>query len=263
MIGINSLGSYGRLGNQMFQYAAIKGIAANKNYDWAIPPKKSFTKYPNSNIHECFKLHSLKNYEFIDGDTVQESNFYFDENLYNNCPDNTNLFGYFQTEKYFKAIKNKIIKDFEFLDIIQTESINYLKKYSKITKVSIHIRRTDYLTYQDIHCPPSIEYYKTAMNFFENCLFFVFSDDTEWCKLQNIFDRKDVIIPEVNDTYIDLCLMSMCDHNIIANSSYSWWASYLNKNLNKKIIAPSRWFGEHSGINSKDLYNKDWIIIES
>jgi hypothetical protein len=101
------------------------------------------------------------------------------------------------------------------------------------------------------------------MNFFENCLFFVFSDDTEWCKLQNIFDRKDVIIPEVNDTYIDLCLMSMCDHNIIANSSYSWWASYLNKNLNKKIIAPSRWFGEHSGINSKDLYNKDWIIIES
>lgn len=263
MIGFNRLGNHGHLGNQMFQYAALRGIASKHGYEWCIPPQEFFGKEYDlrSGIYECFKLHSLKNTGFVNSRTIEESHFHFDGNLFNNFPDDTNLMGYLQTEKYFYHIKNDVINDFEFLDNIKEQSINFLNEYQDKTKVSVHLRRTDYVKHAHIHVPPSLNYYSNAMNLFEDAVFFIFSDDIEWCKQQNIFENKNVIFPSINDKYIDFCIMSMCDHNIIANSSYSWWASYLNKNLNKRTIAPLRWFGIN--FNTSDLYMNNWTILQS
>lgn len=263
MIGFNKLGNHGHLGNQMFQYAALKGIASKHGYEWCIPPEESFgTTYDlRSSIYECFKLKSLQHICFVGAKTIEESHFHFDENLFNSFPDDTNLMGYLQSEKYFSHIKEDVLNDFEFLDKIQKQSNEFLKQYEGKTKVSVHLRRTDYVQHAHIHVPPSLNYYSNAMNMFEDVTFFVFSDDIEWCKQQTIFDNKNVVFPEINDKYIDFCVMSMCDHNIIANSSYSWWASYLNKNVNKKIIAPSIWFGFACNLN--DLYMDNWTVLQS
>jgi len=263
MIGFNKLGNHGHLGNQMFQYAALKGIAAKHGYEWCIPPEEAFgASYDlRSSIYECFKLHSLKKICFVGAKTIEESHFHFDENMFNNFPDNANLMGYLQSEKYFRHIKDDVLNDFEFLDDIQNEANNFIDAYKDRTKVSVHLRRTDYVTHAHIHVPPSLNYYSNAMNMFDDAVFFVFSDDVEWCKQQNIFNNKDVIFPSINDKYIDFCIMSMCDHNIIANSSYSWWASYLNKNVDKKIIAPSTWFGFACNLN--DLYMDNWTVLQS
>ena len=99
------------------------------------------------------------------------------------------------------------------------------------------------------------------MNSFEDVVFFIFSDDIEWCKQQTIFNGENIVFPSIDDKYIDLCIMSMCDHNIIANSSYSWWASYLNKNPDKRIIAPSIWFGFNCNLD--DLYMDNWTVLQS
>jgi hypothetical protein len=263
MIGFNKLGNHGHLANQMFQYAAVKGIANKNGYEWCIPPKEMFgTSYDlRSSIYDCFKLKSLKNIGVINSSTIEESHFHFDENLFNFCPDNINLMGYFQTEKYFKHIKKEIFEDFEIIDEIKNKAINFLSHYKNSTNVSIHLRRTDYIKHADIHIPPTLDYYSNAMSMFDSATFFVFSDDIEWCQQQEIFQNKNVVFPEFNDKYIDFSIMSLCDHNIIANSSYSWWASYLNTNSNKKIIAPSIWFGFKC--NLKDLYMDNWTILQS
>lgn len=263
MIGFNRLGNHGHLGNQMFQYSALKGIAAKHGYEWCIPNKDSFGTTYNlrSSIYDCFKLISAKNFGVVDSLTIEESHFHFDENLFNGCPDNISLMGYFQTEKYFKHIKDEILNDFQFLDHIQDSANNFLKSYENVTKVSVHLRRTDYVEKSYFHTPPSLDYYIRAMNCFDDAVFFIFSDDIQWCKQQDIFNAKNIIFPSFNDQYIDFCIMSMCDHNIIANSSYSWWSSYLNKNLNKKIIAPSVWFGFHCNLD--DLYMDNWMVLQS
>jgi len=263
MIGFNKLGNHGHLGNQMFQYAALKGIATNRGYEWCIPPKESFGNPYNlrSSIYDCFKLHSLKNIGFIGAKTLDEPHFHFSQNLFNNCPDQINLMGYFQAEKYFKNIKQDILNDFEFLDHIEESAKSFLSKYNDNTKVSVHLRRTDYVDHKHIHVPPPLEYYGNAMSMFEDSTFFIFSDDIEWCKQQNIFGDSNVVFSDTDDAYIDFCIMSMCDHNIIANSTYSWWASYLNKNEDKKIIAPNRWFG--FACNLSDLYLENWTVLQA
>ncbi len=263
MIGFNNLGNHGHLGNQMFQYASLRGISSNRNYDWCIPPKDSFGKFYNlrSSIYDCFKLHSLKNIGFVDQKTLNEPHFHFSQNLFDNCPDDVDLLGYFQTEKYFRNIKQDILKDFEFLDHIEDSAKDFLSKYINTNKVSVHLRRTDYVDKKHFHVPPPLEYYKNAMDIFEDSIFFIFSDDIEWCKQQNIFGKSNVVFSDTNDAYIDFCIMSMCDDNIIANSSYSWWASYLNKNDTKRIIAPNRWFG--FPCNLSDLYMSNWTVLQA
>lgn len=263
MIGFNNLGNHGHLGNQMFQYAALRGIAANNGYDWCIPPKEHFGKSYNlrSSIYDCFKLNSLNNIAIITGSTVNEPHFQYSKNLFDHCPDHVNLYGFFQTEKYFENIKDEILNDFDFHDDIKKSAISFMNSCGTSETVSIHLRRTDYVDKKEFHVPPSLEYYKNAMSIFENVKFIIFSDDIEWCKNQKIFQSSDIIFSSTNDAYIDLCIMSMCKHNIIANSTYSWWASYLNNNKEKKVVAPNRWFG--TPIDTSDLYVKKWIVLQS
>ena len=265
MISFNNLGNLGRLANQMFQYASLKGIATNKGYEFCIPPRESFgindknVKDSDTTIYDCFCLSGVSQ-EVVNNPMIQESGFAFDENIFNNCPDNVDLLGYFQSEKYFKHIEEDIRKDFTFRDEIKSVSLEFFQSLSDTKVISLHIRRGDYVSNPN-HPVQPIEYYEQALEYFDKELpVLIFSDDPEWCKQQDLFDLDRFMVSESYDTNVDLCLMSMCNYHIIGNSSYSWWGSWLANS--EKTIAPKNWFGgDCSKNNTKDLYLSHWIVL--
>lgn len=265
MIGINCLGNMGHLGNQMFQYSAVKGIAKNMGYDWCIPPKENAGKnYPSllSEIYSCFNLNSCNNYSIINGNVVSESSFAFDKNLFENCPDNVNLSGFFQSEKYFKHIENEIREDFKFKKEIFDDCKGIFDSVlkSKENAVSLHIRRGDYTTSPN-HILQSLDWYREAISIFDpNCEIVIFSDDPEWCKNQKLFSDDRFIVSEANSSYHDMCLMTMLKNHIICNSTFSWWGAWLSGS--KNVIAPKKWFdGSCINHDTSDLYCSGWTVL--
>lgn len=248
MISFNNLGHMGRLGNQMFQYSALKGVASYKGYWYSIPKNTSLT--------ECFKIPetlSNKNQE-----TLFIEQYEFDLNFFNNCPDDIDIAGYFQSEKYFKHIEKEIRKDFTFYDRISKVCNHYRNNtFPNQEVISLHIRRTDYLTDSNFE-KLSLDYYYNALELLPDTSVMIFSDDPGWCREK--FNGEQFTVSLSNNSYIDLCLMTLCDYHIIANSSFSWWGSWLAKS--KKTIAPKKWFcGDFSNWNTKDLYLPNWIIL--
>jgi hypothetical protein len=266
MIGFDLLGNLGRIGNQMFQYASLRGIASNNDFDWIIPPEDAFGKLdPNvrnndTSIYKAFELSSAKNFGFIGGEVLEEKHFHFDENLFDNCRDNVSLNGYLQSEKYFKNIESEIRKDFQFKQEIYDIAKNCFDSLCSSEVISLHIRRGDYV-YNPNHPVQELSYYETALNLLDtSSTVIIFSDDPSWAKSQSLFSDDRFLISEENDTYIDMCLMTFCDYHIIANSSYSWWGAWLAES--KKVIAPSSWFsGINSHYNTKDIYCDGWTIL--
>jgi hypothetical protein len=263
MIGFNALGKLGRLGNQMFQFASLKGIAKNNNYNFCLPPSEDKDEWTDHQLFVPFKFQNvmLLNIQYIDGNrpTVQEKSFSFDEELYNNCPKWVNLQGYFQSEKYFKNIEDDIRNDFQFHDHIYNPAKKMVDSVDN--PISLHIRRTDYLTLSNNHNNLGLEYYEEALKHFDNDrTVIIFSDDPEWCNQQEIFSGDRFLVSENNSNYVDLCLMTLCKDHIIANSSFSWWGAWLAKG--NKVIAPSKWFGpDNAHLDTTDLYCSDWIVI--
>jgi len=263
MIGFNHLGHLGRLGNQMFQYAALKGIAVNNNYNICIPPSSGNNEWREHQLFNCFNLSTINqlNVQYIDPDRpmVQESSFCFDDDLFNNCPDWVSLHGFFQSEKYFKYIKEEIKKDFSFKQEILISSQETISSLN--SPISLHIRRTDYLTNAN-HRALSLNYYKKALEQFDKTrIVIVFSDDPNWVFEQELFSNDRFIVSENNSSYTDLCLMTLCRGHIIANSSFSWWGAWLAES--EKVIAPSGWFEgtNNSHLDTKDLISSEWEII--
>lgn len=263
MIGYNHLGKNGRLANQMFQYAATKGIAAKNGYEFIIPESGFENEWSDHQLFAAFKLTSLKNTGFIEGNYYKEpdnhSHIYL-EDFVNNCPDNVSLYGYFQTEKYFKHIENEIREDFTFHDSI----LNPCKDaFDFDSVVSLHVRRSDYLKPQHSahHGLCTIEYYEAALDLFDSNLpVLIFSDDIEWCKQQDIFKPERFFVSETKNNFMDLCLMTMCTHHIIANSSFSWWGAWLANSNN--VVAPQKWYGPAgSHLSTQDLYLPHWKVI--
>ena len=250
MISFNSLGRSGRLGNQMFQYAALKGIALKHGYSYSIPYSLFVNPWTDHQLNTCFKLNKNIVYGTTNGKTINESSFSFDEHLFNNCPDNIDISGYFQTEKYFSHIKNEIIKDFTF-------RINFDKPFNKY--IALHVRRGDYVNQPNYHPVCSIEYYMNALSIIQDDIpIVIFSDDINWCK-ENI--KADLYMENTTNIQ-DLYLMTQATHNIIANSSFSWWGAWLNQNPDKIVVAPETWFGPaYSHYIMKDLIPNDWIKI--
>ena len=263
MIGYNALGQLGRLGNQMFQFAALKGIAKNRGYQFCLPPSQNKEEYRDHQLLIPFVLGvtSPLNIQFIDPDrpVVQESGFTFDEELFNNCPDWVDIRGFFQTEKYFKHIRDNLLQDFKFKDEI-LEPCHEMMDSFDTPPVSLHIRRTDYITNPN-HTAIDISYYDKALKKFDNREVIVFSDDPEWCHNQSLFDDDRFLIAEGNSNYVDMCLMTMCNGHITANSSFSWWGAWLSNS--EKIIAPSGWFkgSNNEHLDTKDVIPEDWEIV--
>jgi hypothetical protein len=126
----------------------------------------------------------------------------------------------------------------------------------------MHIRRTDYLSLSDYHYNQSLNYYNDAYDILndKNINVIIFSDDINWCKENMKFNNIHYI--ENEDNIVDLYIMSKCKNNIIANSTFSWWAAWLNENTEKKVFAPKNWFG-HKGPEKTNLLLDEWIIIDN
>lgn len=221
---------YGGLGNQLFQMAAVMGYAKKHNLKYYFPLRKYLKELPTRKI---FELNTYKEKAFN----------------YNEIPPFTSvcLDGYFQSEKYFDNAREEIL-----------EAVGFDNK--PLNKISIHVRRGDYLQ-TDCHPAVTLDYLNASIGYFKlrgykDEDFLIFTDDKEWCSANFPFK-----IANGNELQ-DLELMSQCEHNIIANSSYSWWGAWLNQNANKIVISPKIWFsGRKANLNTSDLYCKNWIKL--
>jgi len=285
MIGFNNLGNMGRLGNQMFEYATLRGIAANKGYEWCIPPTNA-KSIENYSLHNAFTMPSVgpSNRNILDNGyapTVIERYFHFDQELFDLCPDHISLQGFFQTEKYFRNIRDEIRSEYTFQDHVLGPCKEVIEGFD-IPPIFLHVRRGDpnltdprgfkwsYTECSDQHPPQPISYYEKALKQFpDDVPVIVCSDSPEWVQKQDFFsdDRFAISVPEDKYTdgsyepYIDMCLMSLCSGAIIANSSMSWWGAWL-QNGRGKVVAPKMWFGPaYPTNNTKDLYLENWIVI--
>jgi len=264
MIGFNALGKLGRLGNQMFQFSALKGIARKNGYQFCIPPSQNTDEWKDHQLFGSFKMDGVNelNIQYVDNDrpVVFEDKFYFNEKIFNECPDWVSIHGFFQTEKYFKHIRDELIQDFQFIDEVQ-KSCNDMMRQLEEPPIALHIRRTDYITNPN-HNSLNLSYYKEALTRFDDdAIVLVFSDDPEWCHEQHIFSGDRFMIADGNTNTVDMCLMTMCSGHIIANSSFSWWGAWLSNS--KKVISPSDWFtgSNNERLNTKDIYCDGWEII--
>ena len=282
MLGFNHLGGLGRLGNQMFEYAALRGIAARHSYDWMIPTpdRKGIENY---SLHECFKLSPDRNEGIMFDQYAQEPYFHFCEELFEKCPDNVSLHGFFQSWRYFANVQDEIRKDFTFHDGILNPCKEMMEELEGREPIMLHVRRGDpnltdprgfkwsYTQCGSMHPVQPVEYYEKALKHFrKDQPVIVFSDSTDWVKEQDFFKPDRFMISEPEDKYADgsftpyadLCLMSLCSHAIIANSSMSWWGAWLQTNPDKIVIAPKMWFGpDYKDKDTKDLYCPEWILL--
>lgn len=240
----------GRIGNQMFEVANAYAYSKRYNRDIVLNiPKERDTYY--------------KKYDWITGsfDTCTMFNNY-KYTIYNEpndgsykeidyIDDNVMFDGYFQDERYFIDYKNEIKQLFECsIDIKEI----ILNKYSDITNyVGIHIRRGDYLLPQNktIFYMPEIEWYENMYNtYFKEITPIIFSDDIEWCK--NNMHINNAIFSELGDEQLDFYALSLCKHHICSNSTFAWWACYLQPNYNEKTINifPEHWFTPESRLKN-------------
>ena len=173
--------------------------------------------------------------------------------------------------KYFEGIENDIKKDFRFKNQLDNKNLEILNEIENSNSISIHIRRGDYMSpenYNMYGCIATPTYYKKAIKVIEekveNPTFFVFSNDMDWVK-KNIQINSRVFYIDINSgngSYKDMQLMSNCKHNIIANSSFSWWGAWLNENKNKIVIAPKKWINREDVDSDKiELFCEGWTLL--
>lgn len=175
--------------------------------------------------------------------------------------------GYWQNENFFKHIRSKVLDAFVFPEFQNEKNLDLSKKIINTHSVSCHVRRGDYLK-EPAMCVCTPEYYARAISKMNEIakpkLYVVFSDDINWCKenLKEFIGNRNIIFVDwnkENQSFRDLQLMSLCKHNIIANSSFSWWGAWLNKNENKIVIAPNKWM-RHKIMNNPIC--DSWIGVE-
>jgi len=245
MIGIDNFTH--RLGNQIWQLSVAMSLAKTNKDKVALPEWSYSSVFQEDFTPERKGIISL---------VWSESNFHYTPIEYKK---HMNIKGYFQSYKY---LDKELVQDiFTFKKDITESLYEKHKELLDQPNCSIHIRRGDYLNLPDHHPVVSMDYILEAVKEFpEGTKFLVFSDDTEWCK--NNFpdlESKFFVIEDQSDIE-DLALQTLCDSNIIANSSYSWWGAYLNTNPTKKVIVPKKWFGTaYSHYETKDMHPQSWI----
>lgn len=241
----------GRLGNQMFQIATCLSYSLKHSMPYWIPLRseaehiwpayfKHFPQEPNETPFRRYYEYKEPAHNYIEIPLIK----------------NVRLEGFFQSEKYFIEHREQIINAFQI-------------PYKKLDGyVSLHIRRGDYLQMQDKHPFITYEYISDAVKYFIDkgyTYFIVCSDDQKWCRIAlkplELFGASFTFSSE-KEPMADLALMSCCTHNIISNSSFSWWSAWLNQNPDKIVIAPSKWFGPgNKNLDDRDILPDNWIKL--
>lgn len=196
---------------------------------------------------------------------IKEKEFSFQQDILD-LPDDVYLDGYWQSEKYFLDVEDILRKEFSIVNPLTLRSKDIAGQIKDCESVSIHVRRGDYVSdpkTNSVHGVCGPEYYRAAIDMIsaeiDNPNFYVFSDDPEWaCRnikpdAPTIYVRRD----DCSKDYEDICLMSICKHHIIANSSFSWWGAWLNENPEKIVIAPKKWFNSKN-MDTQDLLPDKW-----
>lgn len=292
MITNTSIGHYGRLGNQMFQYSLLFSVSKKFGREIILPIENEHRIKgrfnPVLDKEDVYGLDLYKGFD-IDARTASHSElldlieYKYNETYSGFCPDvfttpdNTDFKGYFQYWKYFDDLFEEVKKEFTFLEQIESVSRERMDELSEGKKtIGIHVRRGDGLQdndrFQILH---PLDYYSKGIDIIKSTLeeevkIIVFSDDTDWCNENIKFDNA-VVADQwesekganlENEHIIDLCMMTMCDHLVMANSTYSWWGAFLMKNESGKVVVPNEWWGWGLKQNSEDFLRlPHWISI--
>lgn len=265
----------GGLGNQMFQYSLYRKLQSiGKNVE--IDDNKMRSEGNEHNGIELARAFGLKyrraslltvhsfnsKYSFrgairqakkllgikLAPRGYKEDRLVFNQDIYE--MNDVYLWGYWQSWKYFYDIRDDLLREFSFRYTENERNDSLSAEIQQQVSVSIHVRRGDYLRSDYAKkfggiC--TIEYYKRAVEYIEKaigkCRFYIFTDDPEWTSdnMNFIMDYRLIDWNRGNESYMDMFFMSKCSHNIIANSSFSWWGAWLNCHSDKIVIAPSRW----------------------
>ena len=284
-VSFNGLGNEGRLGNQMFQYASLRGIAANIKTDWLIPDE-DVDRFDNYGLFDCFELSNCKDKNKGESlfNTFTYREMHFNQNVFDWKDGDVNFSGNYQTERYFENIADELREDFTFIKGYHDPCQEYIDSLGgRDNVIFLHVRRGSpnltgqrgekwsYQQVQEYHPLCKKEYYLEALKEFpEDKQVIVGSDTIEWCKKVGWFNDDRFLFSDSSYEvfqdgaavpYIDLCLMSLCGGGIIANSSLSWWGAWLQNDAGK-IVAPDPWFGPaYAHYNMKDLIPERWVKL--
>lgn len=285
----------GGLGNQMFQYAAGRALSLERGVSLML----DVSGFANYQLHQGFELERLFNckveiaserevrrvlsWQFTSGvrrvlsrprmaalrrkSFVIEPYFHYWDGI-KTIPSDCYLAGYWQSDKYFSGVAEQIRDDFSFRIPLECGNIEIATQINEVNSVSLHVRRGDYIsTSKNVatYGVCSLDYYSAAIKNIADRVqcphFFVFSDDPVWVRnnLKIDFNHQYIDRNHGENSYNDMRLMSLCKHHIIANSSFSWWGAWLNRSVDKIVVAPERWFS--NGINTKDLLPIEWVRL--
>jgi len=230
---------YGRIGNQMWQIAACIAVAIRNKTDFNIPDRTL-----NPKLWKTYFTHFPRRIP-MGGQIWREPT-----HAYHPIPIKKNLIldGYFQSDKYFLDVKEEVFAHFGM-------------RWTPIEGVAIHVRRGDYLTLQDKHPVVSLDYLNSAIRYFWDLgqrKFTFFSDDIEWCKEH--FKGDNYYFSEGKTEKQDIELISCHQHQVLSASSFSAWGAMLNRNPDKIVIAPAKWFGDgNAHLPTRDMYCEGWM----
>jgi hypothetical protein len=280
----------GGLGNQLFQYAAGRAISIANNVElvldlswfdnqirintkrlYELDAYKISGRFAQGNEVFWCRIHQnriLSRLSFLHGKWkhVKDNNQVFDDRIFSNLS-GLYLDGYWQSYRYFNQVADLLRKELTPIAHPSPADSALIERITDPNSVSVHVRRGDYVTNpraSNFHGLCSAEYYEMAMSCIEGVIsfphYFVFSDDIDWAKDNIRFKSKVTFVEsrDVRNPVEDLRLMSMCKHNIIANSSFSWWGAWLNDNPDKLVIAPKKWFVSQP---TESLIPSSWIVL--
>ena len=277
---------HGRLGNQMFQYAAGRALADRAGVPLALDSRGAIlrgegvlTRVFDLELADPVHLPPLKQTNPLRyaiwrgiGQKVGAKPYFRRERglgynpAFEDWGDNSYLHGYWQSQKYFQNSAERIRSDFTFPAFSNQQNAEMAARIAESTAISLHVRRGDYLTFA-AHVLCDQAYYDAALakvldGLQGDPIVYVFSDDPQWAK-DNLSLPCEKVVVDFNgpDTdFEDMRLMSLCQHNIIGNSSFSWWAAWLNQTPGRRVAGPAKWFGDPK-LSNPDIFPHDWLRI--
>lgn len=285
----------GGLGNQMFQYAFGLGMAEKLQTKLALDLTSLLDRSKgNDFVYRNFDLsifHIQENFVLnpgvvgmlahlksslitrwlrglVDGGRgfIRETQFQVMEQLLDNPVDNAVYEGWWQSEKYFAHISGRLRQDFSFRSPPLPASLPLLERIKSSNSICLNVRRTDFLKVDNLNTT-NLDYFLQAADYLckrvPDPTFYIFSDDLAWCA-ENIQLKSPIVWVGHDMKGVKfgnyLRLMSACKHFIIPNSSFAWWAVWLNDNPDRMVVAPEKWFNDQA-INTSDLVPKEWIRL--
>lgn len=265
MVTFSELGRHGEFGNQLFQIAATVGHAVKSNQSYIFPKWQGlvsghqysqYFEYPimeTDSLLNCEQIWNEPHFHYCDIPIIEE---------------NLNLFGYFQSEKYFKHCEdvirktftpNKILKNINLLDYKNTVCIQ-LRFYDNNRPYSTRSLRLDPQNDFYYNVEDNLDFFKKAINYFgKGKIYFIVTNNPD--KAEQMFGKYDNFYIMKNYNYIEqFFIQTKCEHNIISNSSFGWWGAWLNQTPDKVVFAPTNWF-KNKEMLTNDLYPSEWMLL--